>query len=564
MNEGHILALDTTLDAPLTSMTDANVLLTRVVQVSKDDLRDASQRLGLAIKEEEEDDYLKLMGQFKQSLDAVMNVPDYLPPVDHERFPRHIIWTPTDTENELNGWACKVNITGRRGGALEGRTICLKDSICLADVPCRFGTDVITDFVPSVDATIVTRILEAGGIIVGKATCENMSHGAASDSSPGRPVQNPYARGFSASGSSSGCGALIGSGEVEMGMGGDQGGSVRLPAAFCGLVGLKPTIGLVPYTGILSSEASVDYTGPMTRTVLDNALLLEAVAGYDGIDDRQLGAPAPAFVPHYAHNVLASRRPELPLMGARIGVLQEGVDIPRLQPEVAKLFDMAVQRFVDLGAHVSQVSVPLHRDILPAMTVINKMGSSQTRTGRQCQRRALYLNEYFEKLLPWNEVKWDKAHPFVKNTSLCAEYAWAGAGAKYATAYGRAVNQVRRLKDEYDAALKGCDVLIMPTVPFTARRHADENGGPWHKHDHYAGIIANTSQFNGTGHPALTLPIGMAPPTEDVMLSRSDKDIRLPVGLQIVGKFWDEGTIYRVADAWERSAGDWRSIEAEM
>ncbi|KAL1744951.1 amidase signature domain-containing protein [Schizophyllum fasciatum] len=545
-------------------MTDENVLLTEVMMVSADDLREASQRLGLTVKADETEDYRKLMGQFKQSLDRVMAAPDYLPTDNQDVYPRYNIRVPPDAENALKGWACKVSVTGKRGGCLEGKTICLKDSICLAGVPCQFGTDVVSNFVPSTDATIVTRILEAGGHIVGKATCENMSHGAASNSSPGRPVENPYATGFSAGGSSSGCGALIGSGEIDMGIGGDQGGSVRLPAAFCGLVGMKPTLGLVPYTGILSSEVSVDYAGPMTRTVLDNALLLEIVAGYDGIDDRQLGAPARAFVPHYANDVLSSRRPEYPLSGIRIGVLQEGIELPRMQPQVARLFELAVQRFRHLGAHVMSVSVPRHRDILPAMTVINKMGSSQTRIGRQCQRRGLYLNEYFEKLLPWTEEKWDRAHPYVKNTSLCAEYAWAGGGARYATAYGRAMNQVRRLKEEYNAVLKECDVLVMPTVPFTARRHSREGAGPWHAHDNYAGIIANTSQFNGTGHPALSLPMGVAPPTDDQMRSPADKEVRLPVGLQIVGNLWDEGTVFRVADAWERSAGDWRHIVADL
>ena len=172
-------------------------------------------------------------------------------------------------------------------------------------------------------------------------------------------------------------------------------------------------------------------------------------------------------------------------MGTRIGILQQGIELPRLQPQVGRLFELAVQRFRHLGAQVTPVSVPRHREILPAMTVINKMGSSQTRIGHQCQRRALYLNEYFEKLLPWDQAKWDRAHTYVKNTSLCAEYAWGGAGLRYATAYGRAVNQIRKLKEDYDAVLKECDVLIMPTVPFTAKRHSSPDGGPWHTHDHY-------------------------------------------------------------------------------
>ena len=145
-------------------MTDANVLLTDVATVSEADLREVSQRLGLTIKEEETEDYLKLMGQFKQSLDMVMSFPgmylvvvalsrclrrpaDHLPPVDYDVFPRYNIRVPPDAENALKGWATKVSVSGRRGGCLEGKTICLKDNICLAGVPCQFGTDVVSDFV---------------------------------------------------------------------------------------------------------------------------------------------------------------------------------------------------------------------------------------------------------------------------------------------------------------------------------------------------------------------------------------------------------------------------------
>lgn len=171
---------------------------------------------------------------------------DNLPTVDITEFPRLDVRAVPDADNHLRGWAWKATVKGRVGGSLSGKTICLKDNICLAGVPCLFGTNAIKDFIrkkyllsfilntlltplpASVDATIVTRILEAGGTILGKATCENMSHGAASFTSPYGPVENPYAYGFSTGGSSSGCGALIGSGEIDLGMGGDQGGSIRI------------------------------------------------------------------------------------------------------------------------------------------------------------------------------------------------------------------------------------------------------------------------------------------------------------------------------------------------
>ena len=147
-----------------------------------------------------------------------------------------------------------------------------------------------------------------------------------------------------------------------MGIGGDQGGSIRIPASFCGIVGLKPTFGLVPYTGVLSSEAASDHVGPMARTVLDTALLLEAIAGYDGIDDRQLGAPRPADVPRYGRDVLASRAKGLE--GKRIGVLKEAYDVAQLAPSVRAAFDDAIKRLKGLGADVQTVSVPLYVSFL--------------------------------------------------------------------------------------------------------------------------------------------------------------------------------------------------------
>ena len=141
------------------------------------------------------------------------------------------------------------------------------------------GTNFIKGYVPDVDATVTTRILEAGGQILGKAVCENMCHSATSHSSGTGVVENPFAKGYSAGGSSSGSGVLVALGEVDGAIGADQGGSIRVPAANCGIIGLKPTFGLVPYTGCGSNEPTNDHVGPMTRTVLKNAVLLEAIAG---------------------------------------------------------------------------------------------------------------------------------------------------------------------------------------------------------------------------------------------------------------------------------------------
>ncbi|THU76578.1 amidase signature enzyme [Dendrothele bispora CBS 962.96] len=522
---------------------------------TREDLVAVERRLNLVVKPEERDDYLALMNSTDAAANIVMSIPDYSPPVSYDLYPRTGIekFGPGSNEgNNLRGWACKVTIKGKEDGILTGKNVCIKDNICLAGVPCQFGTQVIEDFIPELDATVATRILEHGGTITGKATCEDMSHGAASFTSPNGPVQNPYAFGFSTGGSSSGCGALIGSGEIAMGIGGDQGGSIRIPASLCGIVGLKATFGLVPYTGVLSSETSLDHVGPMGSTVADVALLLQAIAGYDGIDDRQLGAPAPHLLPDYLSALKLHN--SLPLSGVKVGFLKEGFQSKFLSPYVDLVVRNAIAKFRDLGAEVVEVSVPGHLNGGALMHVLNKMGSSQARLGRATARRGVYVNGYFEKLLPWDQKNWDKVHSFVQGTAISGEYAFH----KYPTVYGRASNIVRRLKEEYDEVLKQVDVLVMPTVPCTARRHVPPNAGPLGASKATAGLIENTAIFNGTGHPALSIPVGLAPPGSEDILRPEDSEIKLPVGMQIIGKMWDEEMCLRVGGAWE-AAWDWKT-----
>ena len=157
----------------------------------------------------------------------------------------------------------------------------------LAGVPMMNGAATMEGYIPDIDATVVHRILDAGGTIVGKAHCEYFCLSGGSHTSATGPVHNPHKMGYSAGGSSSGSAVLVALGEVDMALGGDQGGSIRMPASFCGIYGMKPTHGLVPYTGIMPIEIYVDHTGPMTANVADNALLLEVLAGPDGYDPRQ-------------------------------------------------------------------------------------------------------------------------------------------------------------------------------------------------------------------------------------------------------------------------------------
>ncbi len=183
----------------------------------------------------------------------------------------------------------------------------IKDNVCVAGVPMMNGSATLEGYVPEVDATIVTRTLDAGATIVGKAVCEDLCFSGGSHTAATGPVLNPRAPGRSAGGSSCGSAALLAAGEVDLAIGGDQGGSIRMPAGWCGVVGHKPTYGLVPYTGVFPIELTLDHTGPMAATVADVALYLEVLAGADGLDPRQ-----PSVVPTEAYGDRARRRPLRP------------------------------------------------------------------------------------------------------------------------------------------------------------------------------------------------------------------------------------------------------------
>src|SRR6266487_3049511 len=188
------------------------------------------------------------------------------------RWPRDAGAPPRPEENPLGAWAWRVRIQGADGGPLAGRTVAIKDNVAVAGVPMRNGTVLLDGYVPDEDATVVRRILEAGGTILGKAVCESLCFSGGSHTSDTGPVRNPYDPRRTTGGSSTGSAALVAAGEVDMAIGGDQGGSVRIPSCWCGVYGLKPTYGLVPYTGVFPIELTLDHTGPMARTVADVAV----------------------------------------------------------------------------------------------------------------------------------------------------------------------------------------------------------------------------------------------------------------------------------------------------
>lgn len=225
-----------------------------------EEMSEVCEALGMSMPVAEIDGFIAQMGGAVAAYNVLDMLPDDVPAVKYPRTPGY---QPTGEENVYNAWYRKAEVKGAASGKLHGKTVVLKDNVLLAGVPMMNGASSLQGYVPDVDATIVTRMLDAGATIVGKAHCEYFCFSGGSHTSALGPVINPRKAGYSAGGSSSGSATLVAAKEVDMAIGGDQGGSIRIPSAYCGTYGMKPTHGLVPYTGVMPIESTLDHTGPM-------------------------------------------------------------------------------------------------------------------------------------------------------------------------------------------------------------------------------------------------------------------------------------------------------------
>ena len=496
-----------------------------------DQLRAAATQCGLSLTEEDVASYRGLMQGSVDAYNLVAAMPDELPPV---RFPRTPGYRPTTEENPRNAWYRKTAIAGAASGKLKGKKVALKDNIMLAGVPMMNGSATLEGYVPDFDATVVTRVLEAGAEIVGKAHCEAFCLSGSSNTNATGYVHNPHRMGYSAGGSSSGPAVVVALGEADMALGGDQGGSIRMPASFCGIYGMKPTWGLVPYTGIMPIEITVDHTGPMTGDVADNALLLEVIAGDDGYDPR-IKAPV---VQNYTEAMRGGIR------GLRIAVVKEGFAQPGAEAAVSESVKNAAERLRSLGAEVEDVSIPMHL-LAPAIWMpIGVEGLTQTMMmgdGYGLSRQDLYATSLMNYHRGWRRQA-DTVSETTKLMMMFGTYINNIFGSRY---YGKAMNISRRLRAAYDAVLADADLLLMPTTPMKAMPLPGPDASREERMAHSMQMIVNTAPFDISHHPAMSLPCGLVD--------------GLPAGMMLVGRHFDESTIYRAAFAFEQS-GDWRKM----
>ncbi len=491
--------------------------------ISKEDLGRLADSLGLPLDDRERadlDTLHALASGFVGSLGLIESLPEPERPARPQRDSRR----PLANDNALGAWVVRTAVRERDSGRLAGRTLALKDNIALAGVPMAGGTDFLEGFVPEEDATVVRRVLAEGVEIVGKAACEYLSASGGSHTSASGRIRNPHDPARTSGGSSSGCGALVATGEVDLAIGGDQGGSIRFPASYCGIVGMKPTHGLVPYTGILSIDAHIDHTGPMSATVLDNALLLEVLAGPDGLDPRQREVRTERYCTAVGRGI----------EGLRIGVLDEGFH-EAVDPGVDKSVRTAIATLEARGAIIDRVSVPEHSVHSALILPFLLLGGSQLIAGggfptHACQPIPFGQAEAFAR---WNTHN-DLMPPNVKLMMLAGAYAQRHGGPAI---YAKAVRLRDAARRDYDQALADVDALVMPTTPTTAPLLPSEDPGFGESIQAISAGVSNTAQFDATGHPAISVPSG---PSEG-----------LPVGCMFVGRHFEEAMLYRLAAAVE-------------
>jgi amidase len=500
-----------------------------------DQLRSVGADIGMDITETYAQSVINFIAPFAEGYRTVVALADDLPPV---KYPRTSGYRPEGDENKYGAWAVKINIKGAKNGRLAGKKIAVKDTYALAGVPLTNGASVLEGYVPEFDATIVTRLLDAGAEIVGKSVCEYFSFSGGAATSVTGPVHNPRAWGHTPGGSSTGSGALVAAGEVDMATGGDQAGSIRIPASLSGVVGIKPTFGLVPYTGIMGMDPTIDHAGPLTTTVADNALFLEVLAGPDGLDARQNGAK----VDTYSKAIGKSAK------GLKIGVVKEGFGQYDSHPDVDALVHAAAKEFTKLGAVVSEVSIPWHLHGTAIWAPIALEGTfhvvfRSASVGRHVE--GVYPVSLAARLAPLRE-RANELPDTVKVGMLLGGYTDKLYQGYF---YFKAQNLRRRLRAAYDAALAEHDLILMPTTRMMASKIPPADAPLAAIMQHSWEQIGNTCPFNVTGHPSISIPCGLG-------------DGDRPVGLMLTGKHWQESNLYRAAHAFEQAV-EWQSRHAK-
>ena len=483
------------------------------------------------LSEEELSNFAPMVEAMVRSLDELDQMPQPAPPLKY--YQRDPGQRPQPKDDPLNAILRRCSVTGAKTGKLAGKRIGIKDCVLVAGIPMSCGSLLLDGYIPDRDATIVTRMLDAGAEIVAKLNMDNMAFSGSGDSSAFGPVLNPHNREHLSGGSSGGSGAALYYDDIDLTIGGDQGGSIRIPASFCGVVGLKPTHGLVPYTDIIGIDPTIDHIGPMARKAADAALLLEVIAGPTAADSRQ---PEPRAA-NYTQGL------DKGISGLRIGVVSEGFGWESSERDVDAAVRRAVDALAGMGARVEEISIPLHRRSARFLTGVTSEGMAALMWGNglvhhsngphnyhlagEIGRRLRVHGNDMPRLLKIN---------LLVGTHVNRRY--------HGRIYAKAQNLRAHLRAQYDQALERFDLLAMPTTPTKALKY-EPKLDPQTRLMRGSHVANNTAAFDVTGHPSISLPCA--------------KSHGLPVGLMLTGRHFEDATLLRAAHAYEQNVS-WETV----
>ena len=429
--------------------------------------------------------------------------------------------------------AAAIDADGRGRDAafpLAGVPIALKDNICTQGMPTTASSRILAGFLPPYDATVVARLRNAGAVIVGKTNCDEFAMGSTTEHSASGVTRNPWDLSRVPGGSSGGSAAAVAARLAPIALGSDTGGSIRQPAAFCGIVGLKPTYGRVSRYGLLAFASSLDQIGPFALTVADAAALLAAIAGPDAADATSSTVTVPPFADELTE----------PLANPTIGVpwhlLEAGVDAG-----VRAAFDAALDVLRSQGATIVDVHLPHSAYAVPTYYVVAPAEASSNLARYDGVRYAYRTSRATDLGTMYDRTREEGFGDEVKRRIMLGTDALS---AGYYDAYYVKAQQVRTLiRRDYDAAFETVDAVALPTTPTTAFSLGTHAADPLQM---YAGDVF-TASANLTGLPALSVPAG--------------RDAAgLPVGLQLVGRAFDESTLLRVGASYEHDAPWWQDV----
>jgi len=424
-------------------------------------------------------------------------------------------------DQKLKGW--------RRTMPLMGMPLAVKDNICTKDVLTTCASRSLGNFVPPYDATVIARLRGQGYLLLGKTNLDEFAMGSSTENSAFGPSRNPWNLGSIPGGSSGGSAAAVAADECVAALGSDTGGSIRQPAACCGVVGLKPTYGRVSRFGLVAFASSLDQIGPITKDVTDAAVLLNVIAGHDPLDSTSANLPVPDYTKVF-------RRKDLKKV--RVGVPQEYF-AEGLDPEVDQAVRGAIEELKRLGGDIKDVKLPTTDAAIATYYVVATAEASSNLARYDGVKYGLRSKQTKDLLEMYMTTRQEGFGPEVKRRIMLGTYALSAG--YYDAYYGKAQAVRTLIRRDFEAAFQEVDLIVTPVMPTPAFKLGEKVADPLQM---YLSDIYTIS-VNLAGIPAISLPCGFS-------------KAGLPIGLQIIGRAFEEETVLRAAHAYEQ-ATMWRT-----